>query len=450
MMSGSDLGRVVVAVAENATIYDNRNLRIAAERISMDEIARSFSDLYGKDVIYNPLLPKELAELEFASAPAMAQMCQFLGCKTDLHLEHDVGLTEQILAPRVPTKFSSWILTHSDAAAFGRVGLDLDTPELTKICVFGALSPQGKSVVKGLLADSRKAYHIRCTTRRDLASPEVKEVINLDPNRVSFVQADFDNVESCKEAVIGMDGAFLVADLHEAKLTETANPEVEEQHARNIIDACEDRVKHLVFSTMETNDNIDSDLPHRELLELSSKARTAAYARSKKMSVTFVLMPCYSEAFFRMMDVRSDGDGKEKLVLKLPSSNGQKIMCMSVEELGTAVANIFDSYQCFAGHEIGLVTDFVTVSEVQEIFQDVFSEHTVEAETLDTKDWVEATDTYMKDLGQLFAGASDSKAIFGRHSVAKTLQLVPTARNLKRWVEQNRDDPAFREKLGLR
>lgn len=450
MMSCADLGRIVVAVAENAATYQNQNLRIAAERISMDEIAMNFSDLYGKDVIYNPLLPNELAELEFASAPAMAQMCHYLGSKTGLHLQHDVALTEKILAPRPPTKFSSWLLTHSDAAAFSRVGLDLDTPDLTKICVFGALSPQGKSVVQGLLADTRKKYQIRCTTRRDLECDEVKEVISWDPSRISFVQADFDHVDSCKAAVAGMDGAFLVADLQETKLMETVNPEVEERRARNIIDACENSVKHLVFSTMETNDRVGTDLPHRELLELSPKARTAAYARSKKMSVTFVLMPCYSEAFFRMMDVRKDSEGNEKLVLKLPSSNGQKIMCMSVEELGTAVANIFDSYQCFAGHEIGLVTDFVTVSEVQEIFQDVFSEHTVEAETLDTKDWVEATDTYMKDLGQLFAGASDSKAIMGRHSMAKTLQLVPTARNLKRWVEQNRDNPAFREKLGLR
>jgi hypothetical protein len=35
---------------------------------------------------------------------------------------------------------------------------------------------------------------------------------------------------------------------------------------------------------------------------------------------------------------------------------------MSVEDLGTAVANIFDSYQVYAGHEIGLVTYFVMIT----------------------------------------------------------------------------------------
>jgi nucleoside-diphosphate-sugar epimerase len=81
MMYGSDLGRIVVALSENASVYDGQNLRLASERISMDEIAMNFSDLYGKDVIYNPLLPTEVAQLDFASAPAMAQMCQFLASK---------------------------------------------------------------------------------------------------------------------------------------------------------------------------------------------------------------------------------------------------------------------------------------------------------------------------------------------------------------------------------
>jgi hypothetical protein len=422
----------------------------------MDEVAKTFSDLYGKDIIYNPLLPHELAEMEFSAAPAMAQMCQFLGTKNKCNaaLEHNVELTAQLVAPRGATDFYTWLLTHSDATAFSRVGLDLDAPELSNICVFGALSPQGKSVVNGLLADSRKNYIIRgTTTHEDLAScPAIQELVQLDPERVSFVKVNFDDQKSCEEALNGMDGAFLVADLHEFRTDDGIDLEKEERYTRNIIDACEGRIKHLVFSTMESNDKVNSDLPQTELLEFSPKARIAAYARGKKLSVTFVLMPCYSELFFEMMDVRIDSTGKEKMVLKVPStSNGGKLMCMSVEELGPAVANIFDSYQCYAGHEIGLVTDFVTVSEVKDIFQDVFDQDmSIETETVDTRDWVEAKDTYMKDLGQLFAGVSHSNAVVSRRSLARTFHLVPTARNLKRWVEQNRDNPAFREKLGLR
>lgn len=448
MMSVSDLGMLVTNLCAQSSKYNRKNLRIAAEQISMDEIAHAFSDLFGKDVIYNPLLPHELAAMEFASAPAMAQMCQFLGTQADLN--HDLELSQEVMKPRQPTTFTTWLLTHSDSTAFSRVGLDRDAPELTKICVFGALSPQGKSVVRGLLADTRKSYNIRATTRKNLeTTPEVQEIIQLDPERVSFMQADFDDVSSCRAAVEGMDGAFLVADLQDSKI-KSGDLETEERHVRNIIDACEGRIKHLVFSTMESSELVNEELPQKELLEFSPKARAAAYARSKQLSITFVLMPCYSEVFFDMMDVRKDNNGKDKIVLQVPAENNAKVMCMSVEELGPAVANIFDSYECFAGHEIGLVTDFVTVSEVQEILQDVFTQHTVETEAVDTKDWIEARDTYMKDLGQLFASVSHSNAVTSRHSVAKTFQLIPSARNLRRWVEQNKENPAFREKLGLR
>jgi hypothetical protein len=437
---------LLVNICRDSSKYSGKNLRIASECISMDEIAQNFGDLFGKDVIYNPLLPQELASLEFPSAPAMAQMCQYLG--SSLLKQHDLELTKNLLGPQGPTTFSTWLLTHSDSTAFAQVGLDRDAPELTKICVFGATSPQGRSVIRGLLDDTRKSYQIRGTSRQDPTSNKmVQEIVSLDPDRVSFVYADFDDLKSCQKAVEGMDGAFLVADLSEKGKGEF---ETEESHVLNIIDACEGRVQHLVFSTMESSEIVTEELPQKDLLEFSPKARAAAYARSKSLSVTFVLMPCYSEVFFDMIEVRKGDDGKDKFILQIPSENGGKVMCMSLDELGPAVANIFDAFECYAGHEIGLVTDFVTISEIQEIFQDAFHQHTVETEAVDTKDWIEARNTYMKDLGQLFAGVSHSNFIAGRHSVAKTFQLVPSARNLRGWVEQNKENIAFLEKLGLR
>ena len=436
--------------------YQNKTLRIAAQQISMNEIASAFSDLFGKDVVYNPLLPEELAVLDFPSAPAMAQMCQFLGDPTR-RFPHDLVVTAQLMAPhhRHPTSFQDWLLTHSDSTAFSQVGLDLDADPIESVCVFGATSAQGLSVVKGLLADARHTYMIRGTTRRSLESPEVVAIKNLDPERVSMVTADFDDMVSCQQAVQGMDGAFLVADLWEQSKT-PPDLQVEERHTKNIIDACEGTVRHLVFSTMESVENINPQMPTQELLEFSPKARAAAYARAKNLSVTFVLMPCYSELFFDMIDKQvDDATGKTKLVLQVPlQDKDAKVMCMSVEDLGPAVATIFDSYQCFAGHEIGLVTDFLPVSKVQEILQDVFlpPDQVMETNQVETHEWIEmqAKDTYMKDLGQMFASLSHADAVRHRHSVAKTFRLVPSARNLRQWVEQNKDNPAFREKLGLR
>jgi hypothetical protein len=56
----------------------------------------------------------------------------------------------------------------------------------------------------------------------------------------------------------------------------------------------------------------------------------------------------------------------------------------------------------------------------------------------------------MKDLGPMFAYMAHSDAVKMRRSVAKTMKLIPSARPLRQWVEQNVDNVAFREKLGLR
>jgi hypothetical protein len=190
------------------------------------------------------------------------------------------------------------------------------------------------------------------------------------------------------------------------------------------------------------------------LVQFDAKARAAAYARTKKLSVTYVLMPCYSEVFFDMIE-RRNVNGQEKFVLTVPLKDDKKVMCMSVEDLGPAVANIFDSYQVYAGREVGLVTDFVSAAEVRDAIQDVFlkgenSNVVLETEEVSNEEWVRERDTYMKDLGQMFAYLAHTDAVKMRRSVAKTMKLVPSARPLRQWIEQNVDNAAFREKLGLR
>jgi len=455
----------------------------------MDDIAAAFSDLFGKDVIYNPLLPDEVAALPFPSAPAMAQMCHYLQhCQA-----YDLETTKEIMFPRQPQSFQDWLLTHSDSNAFERVGLDLDAPEITSVVVFGATSPQGTSVIKGLLADTRKQYTVRAaisTSAKDVTSPQADALKQLDPERVQVIYADLDDVKSCQAAAEGVDGAFLVTDFYK-----DANREMdrEEAHAKNVIDACEaaHSIKHLVFSTMDNVEEMnkvmnlglsqtaDSQGQSSTMIQMDAKAKAAAYARTKKLSVTYVILPCYSEMFLDMLQPRSgattpdenadkndNGNGdngvvkKQKLVLTLPlKDNNTKVMCMSVDDLGPAVSNIFDSYQVYAGHEIGLVTDFVSVAEIRDMLMAVVTEDkagggttVIETETVTREDWIEMTknDTYMKDLGQMFAYLSHTDAVKKRHSIARTMKLVPSARPLKMWVEQNKDNPAFREKLGLR
>ena len=214
----------------------------------MDEIAAEFSDLFGKDVIYNPLTVEEVAHLPFATAPCMAQMCQFMGDPRSL--QHDLEATAAVCFPKQPQTFRDWLLTHSGSTVYQRVGLDVDAPEIKTVTVFGATSPEGVAVVKGLLADVRKEYKIRATSRH-IESEKAKAVEALDPARVELVFADFDDFISCQNAAEGADGAFLVTDFYGDA---NQDMDAEEQQANTVIDACaaSTTVRHLVFSTMES------------------------------------------------------------------------------------------------------------------------------------------------------------------------------------------------------
>jgi hypothetical protein len=45
---------------------------------------------------------------------------------------------------------------------------------------------------------------------------------------------------------------------------------------------------------------------------------------------------------------------------------------------------------------------------------------------------------------------SHTDAVKKRRSIAKTMELVPSAQPLKEWIRRNKDNAEFREKLGLR
>ena len=63
---------------------------------------------------------------------------------------------------------------------------------------------------------------------------------------------------------------------------------------------------------------------------------------------------------------------------------------------------------------------------------------------------IEKKSTHAQDLGQMFKYFSKTDAVKRRRSTAKTLQLLPDAKGFEGWLEKNRLNASFREKLGLR
>lgn len=115
---------------------------------------------------------------------------------------------------------------------------------------------------------------------------------------------------------------------------------------------------------------------------------------------------------------------------------------------------IFDSYEVYAGHEIGLVTDILTLEEATEVIEEVFFECSPIQEDAATMAQSSHSDYRLdivaKDLGQMFRCYTKTDAVKQRDAIARTLELVPDAKPFKVWLETNRDNAEFREMLGLR
>ena len=448
MMGARDLKYIVPKIflstsinADSSSFFNGRNLRLLGQQISMDEIAAEFSDLFGKDVIYNPLTYKEMAELPFPAAPAIAQMCQFLG--RPLSNATDMDICQKLVLPKHTQTFQDWLLVHSDSQAFEQVGLDWDAAEINFVAVFGSTSKEGISVLKGLLSDSRKTYRVRLTSRHP-DSPEAQALLKLAPpeakDRVELVYADYDDKASCEKALTGVDGVFFVTNLGHTGHQVMAG---EERHVHNLIDACEasHSARHLVFaSTMPAHGdhhhhpvwNDEGAITDDTSLELplDAKAMAVAYARTKKLSVTYITLPYSEEGDVPGMTEENSG------MRTVTSKDGSTVASVSVEALGPIVADIFDSYQVFAGHELALVTDVLTTTEGNNKEDDASN--------------VKVKGTYLKDLGPMFAELAHSDAVKQRQPIAETLKLIPSSRPLKEWVDLHGKDAYFREKLGVR
>ncbi len=57
--------------------------------------------------------------------------------------------------------------------------------------------------------------------------------------------------------------------------------------------------------------------------------------------------------------------------------------------------------------------------------------------------WIENCGTATKDLGQMFSYYAHTAAVKKQRSVAETLQLLPDARPMRQWLEDNKNNQSM-------
>ena len=196
---------------------------------------------------------------------------------------------------------------------------------------------------------------------------------------------------------------------------------------------------------------------HPKRVYFDAKARIAAYAKSEKISCTWVQLPLYPEKFLDLFKYRIIDEILTPEYYFVPEKDESFLACLSMKDLGNAVANIFMSYEEYSGHELGLATDFLTIKEIAQVIQETFadtisslpeSQRVTKIEEI--KDKYRSIGTSVVDLGSMFAFFSQSEAVKKRHNIAKVLHLCPEPTPFKDWMIKNKYNPDIREKLGMR
>lgn len=226
------------------------------------------------------------------------------------------------------------------------------------ITVVGALSKQGRSVVRTLLESQR--YEVRALTRR-VDSPQARELENLGAQLMAVPlepghKADF------IQAFSGAHGVFMLTpDAVGAQTQETLL-------GKEIADAAvEAGVQHLVFSSLENVGQITQGkkwVPH-----FTDKGQVEEYIRTLPISSSFIMMAFFYTNLLEYYQPRAEGDA-----LVFPVYLPEDFRAPFVDPLtatGPAVLEIFDNPTQYSGYSLPVIGEFITPKEMVETFSRV-------------------------------------------------------------------------------
>ncbi|MFA3761052.1 NmrA/HSCARG family protein [Yersinia sp. 2544 StPb PI] len=230
------------------------------------------------------------------------------------------------------------------------------------ITVVGALSKQGRSVVRTLLESQR--YRVRALTRR-VDSPEAQELA-LQGAELMAVPLELGHKETFVQAFKGAYGAFLMtpAITPQASHAETHETALGKQIADAAVEA---GVKHIVFSSLENVEKITEGkkwVPH-----FTDKSRVESYIRTLPVTSSFIYMAFFYTNLLEFYQPRMEGD-----TLVFPLYLPEDFCAPFVDPLtatGPAVLAIFDDKDLYAGQSLPVIGEIISPKEMVETFSRV-------------------------------------------------------------------------------
>lgn len=232
---------------------------------------------------------------------------------------------------------------------------------MKSILVIGATGAQGGGVARALLA--RGQFAVKAMTRNQ----DSDKAQALASQGAELVTADLDDLDSLMAAMQDVHGVFAVTNFWEVLSVER-----EKQQAKNIADAAARQgVKHVIWSTLEdTRDYIPAEFDGMPMLEGVYRvphldAKNEANAYFSDVPTTYLITSFFWDNLINFgMSPKKNAQGDYDYVMPF----GDKRLAGHVaEDIGKAVAPMFEQTERFVGETVGIQTDALTLTEMSEI-----------------------------------------------------------------------------------
>jgi nucleoside-diphosphate-sugar epimerase len=301
---------------------------------------------------------------------------------------------------------------------FSRDNLSGDNAKV--IVVFGSTGQQGGSVVRAMKDD--KNFVLKAATR-NTDSDKAKQ---LTDEGVQVIQVDISDPASCKEALKGAYGVFLVTNFFD-----TLIPEREIQQGKNVVNAAkENGIQHLVFSGLRSpKETAGLEGCHH----FETKKAIYDYIVRQGIPYTVVDYAMYYENLTGAMKPRKNENNE--YVLDIPMLSAPLDM-LCVSDAGEVTHQIFVHQDEYKGRWIPLASQSSTIEEYANILTKLFP----------GKKFVAGKATPEQFAKYGFPGAEDLAVMFkfyisGKcdHDIELTRKLHPGILTFEQWVEKNRD-----------
>lgn len=207
------------------------------------------------------------------------------------------------------------------------------------ILVCGATGKQGGAVARSLLS---RGQDVRILTR----NPD--KATGLAKLGAEVIKGDFDDPESLRDAVRGVDGVFLMGTPFEKGM------EAEVEQGKAVINACRRHTAiHVVYSSVGCADR-GTGIPHFE-----TKYEVETHLKESGLSWTILRPVFFMENFESPWLLPSIREGVVRMAI-LPN---KPLHMISVADIGEFAADAFLRPGEFVGQEIELAGDRLTLTD---------------------------------------------------------------------------------------